>query len=370
MGSNPNECRVQDARQSRLQPYSVGFPLGPVDTPSTGSISVFLVPIDFDDAEGSSDQFDSAQEQIDLFNEWINFHSRSALTVNWVFPRQWFRMPRSSSDYQIVKQSPDYIDRAWELAADGVAAADPSVDFTDNQFVYFLLPDTIKDIAIDFAHLHARVFSNEGRVSKFFGAGRYFYETSWDGVPRQLWSVWVHEIAHSFGLAGHAPVNVQGIDHVANSLHMMNNQSGDSLVLSAWDQWLLGWLPESAVYCVVSANLDATDVHLTPLELAPSGYSAAMIRLSETMAIVVESRRPEGYTVSTGGSGVVVYLVETTKDNDRTGEGQSLAKERFAEFISPQADPILTAGQSVTYAEVTITYLEVDVAQDVVRISR
>jgi M6 family metalloprotease-like protein len=341
-----------------------------VDTPSTGNLNVFLIPIDFSDAEGSVDQFDAAQEQIGLFNGWIDFHSRSALTFNWVFPRQWFRMPRSSADYGIIKQNPDYRERAWELASDGVAAADPSVDFTDNQFVYFLLPETIEHIAIDFAHLEALVFSDEGRTPKFFGGGKFFYGVSYKGIPRQLWSVWAHETGHSFGLAGHAPVNVQGIDYMGPSLHLMYDQSGDSQILSAWNQWLLGWMPEEEVYCLPSSDLDVTDVDLNPLERPPSGYRAAMVPLSETMVIVVESRRPEGYTIPSGGSGIVIYSVDTTKDNDRTGAGQLLAKERFAEFVSPQANPFLEVGQSVTVEGITVTYLQSDSAGDAVRISK
>ena len=55
--------------------------------------------------------------------------------------------------------------------------------------------------------------------------------------------------------------------------------------------------------------LDGVD--LVPLQNADPGFRTAIVPLTDTRALVVESHRNKGYGENLGGSGVLVYLMDT-----------------------------------------------------------
>ncbi|SVC55022.1 uncharacterized protein METZ01_LOCUS307876, partial [marine metagenome] len=305
-------------------PYSVGFPLDG-NTPATGTIKVVLLPVDFSDAVGTGQEISDAQVQIDIFNEWVRSQSRSTLTVDWAFPAEWLRASRPSLEYGLDPDSVyaamrggdarDYAAIVESFGTEVVALADSLVDFTDVQFVFVLLPKTIVHIDPHVGYFHLNIPSDESTIEKLWGGGAFFYRPDNYGFPeKELWSVWLHEIGHTWGLAGHAPVAILGREHERGStdsdLHLMGNQDALHKVFSVWDQWLLGWLPENEVYCLPGSQLDRTDVELVALERSgEGGYRTAMIPLTQSSILVVESHRSEGYGERAAplGNAVVVY---------------------------------------------------------------
>jgi hypothetical protein len=288
----------------------------------------------------------------------------------------------------------DHRARVEAFGTEMVALADPFIDFTNNQFIIFLFPKTTAGIDPGVGGFHLNVPSDEGPIAKLWGGGRFFYQTlDYYGDPHEFWSVWVHEIGHTWGLAGHAPVAILGTEQELGSydtdLHLMGTQDALHKVFSVWDQWLLGWLPENEVYCLPASQLDTTDVELVALERSgESGYRTAMVPLTESSILVVESHRSEGYGVRAAplGNAVVVYVVDTTLDYDRSLEsGGGIALDRFAFYLAPsltdaersergpssraRRDPFLILGESVTYEGVTVTVVQSD-EHDVVRITR
>ena len=113
-----------------------------------------------------------------------------------------------------------------------------------------------------------------------------------------------------------------------------------------------------------------------------------MVPLTVSSTLVVESHRSEGYGARAAplGNGVVVYVVDTAKDNDRSGEtGVGVALDRFASYLVPslsdserserapssraRRDPFLILGESITYDGITISVVQSGV-NDLVRITR
>ena len=82
----------------------------------------------------------------------------------------------------------------------------------------------------------------------------------------------------------------------------------------AWSRWQLGWLRDTQVTCITSFP---TSVQLTPLAI-PGGVKVAVVPLTETTALVVESRRILGYDSHLSKEGTLVYKVDTSVP---TGEG-------------------------------------------------
>ena len=116
-----------------------------------------------------------------------------------------------------------------------------------------------------------------------------------------------------------------------------------------------------------------------------------MIPISSTKILIVESHRAEGFgdRLSKGTYGVTTYVVDTTLDNDRSGESIGQGKTRYASLvITPTAamrgfsdaqfdrpsssgitDSLMLQGESVSYAGITISLVKTG-DYDTVRISK
>jgi M6 family metalloprotease-like protein len=120
----------------------------------------------------------------------------------------------------------------------------------------------------------------------------------------------------------------------------------------AWSRWQLGWLRDTQVACITSFP---TSVQLTPLAI-PGGIKAVVVPLTETTALVVESRGRLGYDVRLRKEGVLIYKVDTSV---RTGTGEgpivvdSLSEPPDASVLLGPGEVWNSDGYSVTVKEVT-----------------
>ena len=130
---------------------------------------------------------------------------------------------------------------------------------------------------------------------------------------------------------------------------------------------------------------------LRPIEENGLGHKLAIVPLSSTQALVVESRRPVGYSEAwpKSNSGIYVYRLDTTLDNDRSNESTGkdsgndpnfqkwgyyiLSEQRPNPTSRPHLDQYLdymiAQGESVTYEGIRISLL-VSGEFDVIKISR
>ena len=372
------QCQLLDQRASRTQPYAVGFPKSQEDTRTSGSLRLVLTAVDFSDAAGTEEEFANAQKQIDRFNEFLAFESGGKLTATWEFTKSWSRMPRASTGYPIVFGNSSGDD---QFMNDMISVTDAKTNYASNDFVFILIPKSAREFPSPEA-FYANYQTAEGRIQKYFAGGKFFYENDATYKTRELWSVWLHEMGHTFGLAGHAPFG--------SSLSIMENQDGFSKTFSAWDKFLMNWMPANGIYCRPASTLGTVDVQLVPMQRSTSGFRSVMIPLSSTKILVVESHRSEGFgdRLSKGTYGVMTYLVDTTLDNDRSGESVGQGKTRYASLLVPSTssgrglsdvvfgrggsgivDPLILQGESVSYGGVTVSLVSTG-DYDTVRISK
>jgi hypothetical protein len=380
-------CQVPDARVQRNQPYSVGFPLAPGadGTPSSGRFPIVVFPVDFADVPGQPSDIARMNRAVAFADEWLRTESNGTLSADWRVSETWIHLPSPSIDYDTPKGESGYIDKAVSVAREIITLADPTTNFAGNPFVFFVFPQTLTDIDTDVGYFNAQISTSEGRVAKFFGGGLFFnlpdpYEPS---QPRDLWSFWIHEIGHTWGLAGHAPASVLGSDALGADLHLMDNQNGLAYVLSAWDQFLLGWMNEREIHCLALDQVGSFETTLAPLESSDLGTKTLMIRLSPTRVMVVEAHRPIGFgaRLAPHPGGVVAYVVDTAVENDRTGEGTGEARTRYAQYLGPvnppgsprsrgQVDPLIVAGGSATYGDLVLSVVAAEASGDTIRLER
>jgi len=344
-GSSLDACRLTEARISKFQPWNIGFPRGANGVtllPSTGVSHVQLIAIDFPDAVGTAEELTAADTQISEFNKWFDFNSNGSKSFNWQYPKRWFRMSKPVPDYGFRKGD-------WQTTLPSVqemvSLADPYVDFSNSDWVFVLLPKSIRLSDPDITYISPGITSAEGPVKNLFGGADYFYRNNYD-----LWSLWIHEWGHPMGLAGHSP---------RSNLSIMDNQNGGSVMLNVWDSYFAGWMGADRLYCMPSTQ-STLETQLIPLERLQQGMRGVIVPISATEALVIESHRAEGWGARLGAGtyGVLVYYIDTTKDTDRSGESQGIVKETWAQYVTPattNANKLLLQGDTVTYKGITVT---------------
>ena len=374
-----SQCQIADQRVNRTQPYAVGFPRSLEDTKTSGNLHLVLVAVDFADVAGTEEEFVNAQKQIDRFNEFLAFESGGKLTATWEFSKTWARMPRPSTGYPIVFGNSSGDD---QFMNDMISVTDSRTNYSSNDFTFILIPKNAKEFP-SLEGFYSNYQTSEGRIQKYHAAGKFFYQSDTTYKVRELWSGWLHEMGHTFGLAGHAPFG--------SALSIMENQDSLSKTFSAWDKFLLNWMPSNGIYCIPASTLTTVDVQLVPMQRLTSGFRSVMIPISSTKILIVESHRAEGFgdRLSKGTYGVTTYVVDTTLDNDRSGENIGQAKTRYASLvITPTAstrgfsdaqfdrpsssgitDSLMLQGESVSYAGITISLVKTG-DYDTVRISK
>jgi M6 family metalloprotease-like protein len=177
--------------------------------------------------------------------------------------RAWIQMPHPSTSYAIQRDW-GAADRAAYLR-DALAVADPKVDFSRYDVVYFVADpdapgvdsDATKVVNLD-APLHADGKDIRRVVTVFE-----------KHPPDRL--VLAHETGHVFDLPDlyHRPADGKGDwDTYVGDWDLMGSQFGLSPDLFGWHKWRLGWLEPHQVACVQGSGV--TRLTLEPLGLGPA----------------------------------------------------------------------------------------------------
>ncbi|MFE3763674.1 M6 family metalloprotease domain-containing protein [Streptomyces sp. NPDC059104] len=219
---------------------------------------------------------------------------------------RWVQMPRPSAAYGIRRDwAPE--NRAAYLR-DAVAAADPQVDFSRYDVVYFVADPNAPGVDSD-----ATKVVNFDRPITADGVELRRIVTVFERHPPDR-NVLAHETGHVFDLPDlyHRPTDGKGDwDTYVGDWDVMGSQFGMAPDLFGWHKWKLGWLDPSQVDCVRSG----TSLHtLQPLSEAPprggtGGTRLAVIRTGPGSAIAVEARGSSGNDGDTCTEGVLVYRV-------------------------------------------------------------
>jgi M6 family metalloprotease-like protein len=194
--------------------------------------------------------------------------------------------------------------------------------------------------------------------------GKLFMNATTSGRDLLNWGgYWLnHEVGHSMGLADLYAYSGAG-NRFVGGFSLMGRISGHSREFFGWERWLLGWIDDAQVSC---APAGTTEVVLSPIERS-GGVKMVVIPTGLTSALVVESRRAEGY--DTNGPfvpGALVYFIDTA-----VASGQGVLRVLpINDFDETKGSAPLQPGQSLSSGSITITFVSQETAGDRVRVVR
>jgi M6 family metalloprotease-like protein len=322
-----------------------------------------LIPIDFSDLAGEQDFMPRVDDQMSLLSEWFSSVSGDRFKVEWVVADNWVTLPGKSEEY-IIPLSVNLRDAANgpKLFRDAMNAADPDFDFAGIQTVNFILPSgqtIIGEGSQGFPWDEAvqEYVSQEGPIASYSIPGEYFEQRG-----RTYWSYWAHEFGHSIGLP-HIGLS-RGTKPPFNPWDLMGGQDGPSRELSGWLRLLAGWLADDQVFCMDASKVDNLEMTLVPLSNTEKGPKFAVLPITATKALMIESRRETKFSCEAPRprDGVLVYVYDAT-----LGHGADFltpvspkvrSDQNFDCMIYPNPDVLLREGDKVVVDGLTVEVLE------------
>lgn len=366
--------REQNAnREGMANALPSGFPRKTI-AKKEGTVKWALIPIDFPDLVGQANFRARVDDQMSLLSEWFAIVSEGKFKVEWVVHSSWVRLPSPTAEYQIDRsENLDRVPNGLKLWRDAMTQSDKAFNFSGVQTVNFLLPsgqNFLQEGSQGFPWDEAvkNFVTEEGVVESFSMPGKFF-----DQPGRQYWSYWMHEFGHAMAMP-HI-----GSSREANpflGLDIMSNQDGESRELSGWLRFVAGWLPDERVYCQDFSGAKSSEVTLIPLNESASGVKMVVVPVSNTKAVVIESRRESKFSCAMPSkrNGVLVYVYDATLSHGENFLRPIVPSGRSSEsssncLVASFPNPILYRGETVVAEGVTIEVLE-SLNLDKVRISR
>lgn len=339
---------------------SAGFPRVNWRLPSTGRIRALIVPIDFDDVVGVDNVRSYVEPITNQIRDFYLKQSYGRLTTDFEVTPNWIRAPFPVSDYY---GSTPQSSNPGAYADEIIKLTDALIDYAQYDAVFFIVPKQMTEAKMAGAVGITRlILTRNGYIAN----GAIMAALAPHEAGNE-WKVMSHEMGHGFGLYD------EDLEHSSQSLGswgiMADSWSKVALEHHGWDRYLLGWLSESQTACLPRSTLTASGitVKLDPLVRQNTETKVAMVPLSASKILVMESRKNEGYDhLESGREGVLVYTVDM-KLGQLKGGYQT--QRRLGSTDPWFHDAALRTGDSLTIDGVTVTVMELNTAGDTIKIS-
>ena len=341
-------CKLKNSdsnvvRTGRNAGQEVGFPLQNTNRHGMnviGTNEILIVPIDFPDFPGGP----GVQQQLEYDKKWLvdwyDYFSSGRSKFNVTTIDRWLRMPKPRAGYETNGKIGNALTNGNQVMGNQAQAfideISKEIDLRKFSTVFTFYPDG------EYFHNDLIVRNHFFNIKEgqkhlnFFSWGRNL-----EGMETLKWSYYIHETIHDFGIVGHAPGN-------GWPFGIMTNQSAISYAINPWEQFLLGWLPEEQIYCADAATLKTARISLTPMEREDKQTKIAVIKLSPTRAIVVESHGIDKWSnfkfgdreFPPGFYSIMAYVVDLDKSiaPPVNSDGSSRSNEDWAWAVWQKVD--------------------------------
>ena len=336
--TNVNTCKLKDQRPIFGGGGSTGFPLQHNRIQISGIIDVAIIPIDFVDSKAPGKPAEYILEHLQMLDARNKYLYGDRIVYRWHLIENWLTLPKESKYFVFDKRT---------VQPDGSRASDGQVQILSDDeqagYVFSAAEKYVNIKEMDFFWVFSNPYEQNvqsgpygsGRTVKtpantyenlnYYPLGFMMYNGGWlTGGNGPIFDTMAHEMAHAHGLVQHAPGNGWG-------WYISNNPT--------WESWLAGWRPDSEFVCIDgSSSFSKANVSLSSMDLDSRGFKSLVVKVSNTQAIVVESRRkgPFSSSFEKGFAGITAYVVEMTKAGDRWDSNLEKEKDYYAYFLRNQ----------------------------------
>ena len=370
---------------------ATGFPLNTYGATVSqfGTAKVKVVFLEWEDLRGTQADYDYHVEELKRANEFYRVVSEGKFGFDISFEQEWLLVDGSYQDSYFTDEMTDAghnsAARIQQRIDKFIASTDGKVDYSDVDVLFFGLPRAATVIESGGLHIFGDggwVFGNtqEGTILNIFAFGeRVFNHIG----QNQGWAWFAHEFGHVLKMPDLRDVS-QGMSsqmYINNPMYgfdNMDNQDSGSQGLSGWMKWLQGWLSDSQVTCVDAATVDSEHYRLDEANIIGGENEMLVIRISDTKALIVESRRWDSRfdrPISHSRDGVIVYLLDTTRGHEE-GPLRLLSPRDITQYLSQEnvwpdwrvLDVILFEGDELEIDGIRITNVQSEESADTVLI--
>lgn len=349
--SNHEPCRIADGDPA-LSNMTAGFPIpsGRIDLAKGARIKV--LGVDFADKLGGTTSPQAASEsRTSAVEKFWKAQSTVPVSFDWSWNSDWMHLPGTIKSYGLGgsffegKFNPA---QYFGFVRNVIALADPFTDFSGINFLFITFPPGITndEIGTFLVHTQGSYSTGEGTIFNLIVAGGDYANAD----------TYIHEFGHALGLT-----DIRDTQDVGNQksdgmyYDIMNNPLYPELLV--WHRFLLGFLEDQQIHCITSPE---PSIHLLePVAANTRGVKGLIVPISNTEAIVVESRRSIGFDSALSNRndlvGVVVYTLNTKIPYRR----------------SPvRVEKVLKNNEGFTLGGITISVIETGSNGDVVKIEK
>ena len=346
-------------------------------------LNIQVVPIEFTDFPSKNTVLADNEKYFNYIRDGYFNLSDGQVKVNFKIPSNYFKVEKKLSSYDSGSRY-DHGGGIWNWASmdmntmfkDIVSSVDSSIDFSNSDLVFFLVPPTTDNdyISHGFPSPYPQLRTAEGFIPYWYFSPPMseVNRKSWYGIEPFLH---LHELMHGMNKLddhyGDGDFGRRDGDAGTGNWSTMSGMLTDFLF---WDKWIAFMVSDEQVICAKSG---VNSTHW----LKPSNYfgkeeKLLVIPIDSTKVLVVESMRAAGFNLKLPkiSEGALVYLVDITKTEHGRGINVLRPTNRTGSIYGMKdfvlSDAPLKVGDSITSNGMKISVVESGDFGDVVKVEK